>query len=401
MTLLDLAHSIGLSPKKASSTQGGEYKSGCPRCGGKDRFFIQPSKQMKNCLGYYRCRQCECSGDTIQFAREFCGLDFKQAAEIAHATIPENQSLFKLPRKQFTPTKINPTSELWTSRANAFVTWTHQQIMKEPAILEMLHKRGLPIEAVINYKMGWNPSDIWRTKDAWGLESHDDPDAKLWLAKGIVIPSIENNGNVNRIKIRRTDWKNNDAFGKYIAVSGSMVGLTIIGDRSKDIMIVVESELDAYALHHSVGNYAFIVSVGSYSKNPDLICNYIAEKVPCLLICHDNDEAGAKMLDKWVQLYPHAQGYPTPIGKDIGEAIEQGFQIRPWILEGRWLQSPHLELIRYILHYSNQERITKYSYRIFEEEIALGPTSTRAKNGEFIKGLQRMRQYIERQSTSH
>ena len=40
------------------------------------------------------------------------------------------------------------------------------------------------------------------------------------------------------------------------------------------------------------------------------------------------------MLEKWKKFYPHAFGYPTPIGKDIGEAIEKGLDIRNWILEG-------------------------------------------------------------------
>lgn len=396
MTLLELAHSIGLNPKKASFTQGGEYKSACPKCGGKDRFFIQPSKQMKNCSGYYRCRQCECGGDTIQFAREFCGVNFKQAAELANATIPEKSVLFKPSKKEFTPTKIDRISDQWRLRANAFVAWAHQQILEQPAILESLHKRGLPVEAVLNYKMGWNPKDIWRTRDTWGLEQHDDPESKLWLAKGIVIPSVEKNGNVNRIKIRRTDWKDGDTFGKYIAISGSMKGLNIIGDRDKDIAIVVESELDAYATHHKVGDCAFVISVGSNNKNPDYMCDHIARKVATLLICHDNDEAGLKMLNKWKQLYPHAQAYPTPIGKDIGEAIEQGFQIRPWILECKWLNSPHLELIRFILHYANQERVTRYSYLSWEREIAIGPSSIRAKSGVLLEGFKLIKELLSK-----
>src|ERR1700682_3772091 len=46
-----------------------------------------------------------------------------------------------------------------------------------------------------------------------------------------------------------------------------------------------------------------------------------------LLICHDNDAAGEKMFAKWKRLYPDAVKYPTPVGKDIGEAIEMGFDV--------------------------------------------------------------------------
>jgi len=41
MNILDLAEELNLSPKKAASTNGGEYKSTCPKCqDGKDRFCI-------------------------------------------------------------------------------------------------------------------------------------------------------------------------------------------------------------------------------------------------------------------------------------------------------------------------------------------------------------------------
>src|SRR5439155_6306936 len=89
MILLDLAHAVGLSPKKTSYTHGGEYHSPCPRCGGKDRFYIQPQRQQKNCVGYYACRQCGIKGDTIQFAMDFFGLNFVDAVARVDGQLPE------------------------------------------------------------------------------------------------------------------------------------------------------------------------------------------------------------------------------------------------------------------------------------------------------------------------
>jgi hypothetical protein len=62
------------------------------------------------------------------------------------------------------------------------------------------------------------------------------------------------------------------------------------------------------------------------------VTDYLAKKSSNLLICHDNDEAGEKMLDKWRTLYPHAKAHPTPIGKDIGEIIQTRFILREWLL---------------------------------------------------------------------
>ena len=96
-------------------------------------------------------------------------------------------------------------------------------------------------------------------------------------------------------------------------------------------MVVVESELDAYAVDLAVHDLVCTIAVGSNIKNPDNVTDRLAKNIKLLLICHDNDLAGAKMLMKWKNLYPHAIGYPTPIGKDIGEAIQNGFNIREWL----------------------------------------------------------------------
>ena len=334
MTLLNLAQEVGLKPFKVSATQGGEYKSSCPQCGGKDRFFIQPNKQMKNCLGYYRCRQCDTGGDTIQFAIDFKGMPFREAAQYVNAQITQSIYFFKLPTKTtFTPAQVHSSPNIWVKKANAFVSWAHDNMWKQKEILSMLEKRGISTNAIRTYKLGWNPRDIMRQKSDWGIDV--DNRNTLWLPSGIVIPSLESNGNVLRIKIRRTTWKPTDSTGKYIAIPGSAKGLTIIGDTQKDLMIVVESELDAFAIHHAVSDLACIVAIGSNIKNPDNVTDYLAQQKE-LLICHDNDEGGNTMWKKWKKLYSHAYSYAAPLGKDIGESIEKGLRVRPWILQHKW-----------------------------------------------------------------
>jgi len=101
------------------------------------------------------------------------------------------------------------------------------------------------------------------------------------------------------------------------------------------IMVVVESELDAYAIDYVAHDFVCAIAVGSNIKNPDNLTDRLAKNAKSLLICHDNDEAGQKMLIKWQRLYSHAIGYPTPLGKDIGEAVKQGFNIREWLLHAK------------------------------------------------------------------
>ena len=340
MTLLELAHQAGIKPKWVASTGGGEYHSSCPVCGGTDRFFIQPNRQMSKCLGSYRCRQCGIYGDAIKFACEFLSYSFPEAAQAVNAIITEKTSWISLNTSltsRSAALQAPPTA--WIERATEFVHQAHETLLQKKEVLAHLANRGLPLEAVIRYKLGWADKSEFFSRAAWGLNEEVGQDGKqrsLWIPKGLVIPSIANN-QVIRLKVRRFDWQEEDRLPKYVAISGSMGGLSVIGPSGKTmtIMVVVESELDAYAIDYVAHDFVCAIAVGSNIKNPDKLTDRLARHAKHLLICHDNDEAGKKMLIKWQGLYSHAIGYPTPIGKDIGEAVQQGFNIREWLFNAK------------------------------------------------------------------
>lgn len=334
--LLDLVKEMGLDPRKVASTGGGEYHCSCPKCGGRDRFFVQPCFKMKKCVGRYGCRHCGIKGDTIQFCREILGLPWKEALKKSRA---ESLQLGVVPYfERPTSLQINPPPDKWKEKARAFVDWASKEIEKRPDVLDWLAQRGISRDAVKEYEIGYtlNPKkkygEFRPPRDAFGLPVGKDNRNTIWIPKGIVIPTTESTGAVIRLKIRRDDWQPQDKISKYVVVSGSMQGMNLVGDRDKRVMAVVESELDAYSLHHKVKDFAFVVSVGSNTKNPDGYTGYLAKAKPFLLICHDNDKGGRTMLEKWKRLYPHAQAHPTPTGKDIGEAVKRGLDLREWLL---------------------------------------------------------------------
>lgn len=326
MTILELAHHAGLKPKWVASTGGGEYESNCPNCGGDDRFRLWPTAPAKNCQGRYWCRQCAKHGDSIQFARDFLGLSFEQALEKTHATIPQKPLSIQWTYNNYKPAVLKRPPNLWIKKAACLIEHAYQRLLRQRNILDYLQSRGLSREAIQNYKIGWTPADSFHEKDEWGL--HEASNKKLWIPKGIIIPTMEAHGDIIRLKVRRFDWKENDELPKYIAISGSMNGLSIMGNASSNIMIVVESELDAYAIHHVAGDFLKVIAVGSCLKNPDNVTDYLAKNTPVLIVCYDNDAAGQKMRDKWQRLYPHARGYSVPHGKDIGEFIEKGGDLK-------------------------------------------------------------------------
>ncbi len=344
MTLIDLAHQTGIKPLWVATTAGGEYHSACPKCGGTDRFFIQPYRQMKNCLGSYHCRQCGTSGDAIQFAREFLNCSFPEAVELTNAT-PSKFSPFHTTQHTHTyqPVSLRPPPEEWIKNATDFINQTHRHLVQKDTskctipveLLKNLENRGLPLEAAQHYKLGWSEKDQFVPRASWGLEEPTGPgktSALLWLPSGLVIPTIEPSGKVIRLKVRRYNWTGASEDPKYVAIPGSMNGLIILGPTDRPVMVVVESELDAYAVHFAAHDFAFVVAVGGNIKGPDIVTNRLAQKTQQLLICHDNDEGGVNMFTKWKKLYPHAISFPTTLGKDIGEAAQQGLNIREWLL---------------------------------------------------------------------
>lgn len=329
MVLLDLAQEAGLNPKWVAGTHGGEYHSACPACGGTDRFRINPYKQQKNCTGYYCCRQCEIYGDTIQFARDFLGLSYEDAVIRAGSTQQEkgiNLAHFAPKPQSFRPTKSKaPVNDVWLQGATTFVERSHAQLLLQPEQLAKLQNRGIPRDAAVKYNLGWNSEEQYLL-NAWGL------DKRIWLPKGLVIP-LARGGQITGVKIRRHDFKEGDEIGKYIAIPGGFDGFSFYGEiKNRDIIAIVESELDAIALQHAVGNLCFTIAIGGNNKNPDFLTDHLAKSAKQLLVIYDNDDGGMTMLAKWQSLYPHACPYSVPFGKDIGEAAEQGLQIREWFL---------------------------------------------------------------------
>lgn len=337
MIILELAMQIGLRPQWKASTAGGEYFSQCPSCGGTDRFYIQPHKPMSKCSGFYCCRRCGIAGDAIEFARKFLNLSFQDAAQAAQATLSDAATLC-LRKPVASHATLQEQSHTWTAMATEYVEYAHQTIVQNPDALRFLAARGISRDIAHRYKFGLVTKEYFPLRSDWGLQeqvSAEGKQSKLWIPRGILIPISNQNGQVIRLKIRRHDRQQEGKQPKYVVIPGSMNGLSIIGDTRHDVLVVVESELDAYAIHEAASDFACVVAVGSNTKNPDNVTHYYAQRAPILLICYDNDDAGKTMFAKWRGLYPHAIGYPTPFGKDVGEAIQQGLNVRQWLLQAK------------------------------------------------------------------
>jgi DNA primase len=334
MNILDMAVSVGIRPKWVASTEGGEYHSSCPDCGGNDRFYIQPNKQQRKCVGYFFCRRCHVNGDTITFARKFLKYTYEQTMTELGLEVEFSDSihrLWELGREKYREAEL--PHKLWMKEVTAVANKGYENLKRNnPGVQEYLFQRGVTLAIIDKYKIGYLHNWITLTPESMGIPSFLNKAGKrgyIYFGKGITIPTWDSNV-VIRMKVRAEEWDPESRFPRYQAISGSMYGLNLIGDVTKKTIIAVESELDAYALLPLVEEEAFVVAVGSNIKNPDMVAHEIIKDSSRLLICPDKDAAGKTMYHKWKSIYPHARSIGVPEGKDIGEAFQKGCDMKAW-----------------------------------------------------------------------
>lgn len=332
MNILRLVEETGLHPKRTSSTNGGEYHSPCPGCGGRDRFCIWPEQGEG---GRYWCRQCECNGDTIQYCRDFFGLSFKEACLKAGVTKDYQPIVYTPSVQAFRPEPSLLPSAEWCTAAESFTMGCQRNLKKNPSAIAELSKRGLVEDTIIGLKLGWNPVDIWDKKSDWGIagEPQDGRTPKQWLPKGWVIPVYNAEGKVIKLKVRRADWRHDDRFPKYVEISGSQRQFAVFGDKTLSI-VLVEAEFDAMLIHQEAGDICSAVALGGAGKKPDREIHQFLKSAKRVLFSLDFDEAGRKAYLFWRKNYQNLAPWLVPYGKSPEEACSNGVNLRQWIKEG-------------------------------------------------------------------
>ena len=360
MNLLDIAQKNGLTFKRAGGLHGGKYHGPCPVCGGTDRFHIWPEQGDH---GTFWCRSCQLAGDAIEYLIKIEGLSFPAACKELGKTLPEKEEYqaphFKRPAaatQAFTPRETSAASDLWVKHATKLVDWAHEQLLDNQEQLAWLAARGLDLEAVKRYRLGWNPGekgkDLYRAREAWGLETvlKDDGKAKkLWIPLGMIIPYYVGDL-LQRVRIRRPEGE-----PRYYLVPGSNMAPMILATpqpppcisegggaaapllpvrRGGGAVVIVESELDALLIHHLAGDLVGAISPGNSTAKPDAAASYVLTSALVILVALDSDHAGMQASAWWQQHFPQSERWPVPVGKDPGDAYKAGVDIRAWVKAG-------------------------------------------------------------------
>ncbi len=356
-SLLDLLSEDGIETKLVASTNGGEYASPCPECGGEDRFRVWPNGEKG---GRYWCRVCNKAGDVVRYLQDFRGMSLKEAF-IFSGVDPRARAIQRQHAPKWEPAESRYPSEFWMNRATDFLNKSTNHLHSEEGeqARSWLEARGITVDTMVDCRLGFNPSSTWQERSDWGLpEELNDAGRpkKLWLPGGLVIPTFVGD-RIIRLRIRRFDEE-----PKYIVVSGSsMTTAMMLGkmggtapgktigflnfdrgslyfhyDCRPHYPVVVESELDAILLVQHAGDMCVAMALGTAAARPDTALTELLKRTHCILISLDADEAGSKNSKWWKQHFGNAKRWPIPTsyGKDPGEAVQNGLDLRTWVYAG-------------------------------------------------------------------
>lgn len=330
--LLDLYQADGLTARRVSTGSGGEYAGPCPGCGGVDRFRLFPERDR------WFCRGCSPrGGDAIQYLRAFRGLSYPEACQVLGQEPASRPRTAAKPPERWEPKPSTPPPALWQEKAAALVGWAEGNLWGEAGAeaRAYLEGRGLTAATIRAARLGLVLEDLWRDREAWGLEPahHEDGPRKgkpkrLWIPAGVVIPTFTTAGQLARVKVRR--WEGDL---RYYALPGGEARPLVAGQGPA--VVVVESELDALLVAQEAGDLVQAMALGSAQARPTADAWEVLQAAPAVLVALDSDQAGAKEAWTWWRgNVPQAHRWPVPGHKDPTEAHQAGFDLALWVEAG-------------------------------------------------------------------
>ncbi len=336
MTIFDLLEADGFFSKKVASTNGGEYAGPCPFCrDGKDRFRVWPEQGEG---GRWWCRQCGKSGDIIQYLREFRGMSFREACDYVGRVVPPSPFWRPRPHPQWEPRRTMAPGDLWQARARRLMEEGERRLLKPHGqgekLLDWLREnRGLSADTIKANRLGFHPQDTWDRPEHWGLEpdlKDNGIPKKLWIPRGLIIPYCQGE-NILRLRIRRPRAAGDP---RYYLVKGSDTPAMVWGC-DRQVMVVVESELDGMLLHQEAGDLAGVVALGNAQTRPDQAAAAALRQSRLILIALDGDAAVTREAwCWWTKHFPQARRWPPIDGNDPGDMWQKGVDLGTWVKVG-------------------------------------------------------------------
>jgi hypothetical protein len=228
--------------------------------------------------------------------------------------------------------------ELWQAKARRLVEEAERRLFQPHGpgkkLLDWLReKRGLSADIVKTHRLGFQPKDTWDRPELWGLEpvlKDNGVAKKLWIPRGLIIPHFEGE-QMLRMRIRRPLAAGDPP---YYLLRGSDTRAMVWGP-DRQVMLVVESELDGMLLQQEGGDLAGVMALGNAQSRPDQTTAAALRQSELILIGLDGDATGAHEAWRWwTKHFPQARRWPPIDGKDPGEMWQAGVDLCTWVMVG-------------------------------------------------------------------
>jgi len=198
--------------------------------------------------------------------------------------------------------------------ALALVTEAAGRLLKPEgsAALAYLKERGLTVETIERFKLGWTPGVMIPVRDG----------TRFWRVSGIVLPWLDGD-RLAMVKIRCLgEFKGAKYVEAYRDQPGIYPNSAVI--KSGRPLIVCEGELDALLLGQAIGELAAVVTLGSASARPEAAILGVMLAATPWFVATDADSAGDRAAGGWPA---RAVRVKPPVGKDWTEAHQYGVEL--------------------------------------------------------------------------
>ena len=321
-------------------TDGGEYKGPCPKCGGDDRFIVQPKASP---FPRWTCRQCLGGDghlnwrDAPGYIRWRDGADFVTACKTLLPDIElVDEDGTRVAKPKRTPPPVDPPDAAWQTRARRLLGYASQELWGNEAALRYLREgRGLDDDTIRLAGLGYVPHEWPRSKTGWGT-----------VPRGWVFPCALG-GVLWWIRVRRHGADVDKGLQRWHLLEGSvckgiLFGADVLGD-CPDV-VICEGAPDALLLRQHINAMADVVALGGASTHVGIEARrlLIGKRIVAAL---DDDDAGENARRGWDKAAVHAM----PTAHDVTDMWRAGQDLAAWIMphlgprdpggRGAWLEA--------------------------------------------------------------
>lgn len=272
-------------------------------------FVVTPEKGLFHCLG------CGAAGNVIQFVEKFDGVSFRHAFEIlaegrgftATTTEPLKTSTVQRLELPFDPNADD------AALMCQVVDYYHERLLKTPAALEYLDKRGLlNDEAIERHRLGFADRSLGlrlpdkNRKEGEALRTRLQ---KLGLYResghehftgSVVLPIFDQDGRVSEMYGRKITPNLRPGTPLHLYLPGPHAGIWNVEALNEPEIILCEAPFDALTFWvNGFKNVTFIYGANGFTD--ELFDTLLSKKVRRVRIAYDADEAGNKAAERDIE----------------------------------------------------------------------------------------------------